>query len=318
MRTGVILLQMGGPRDLAEVRPFLYRLLSDPAIVPLPAGLRHGVALLASAFRAGPSRRMYAAIGGGSPLGRISRLQADRLGERLRDADVPVYLGLRYTAPSIADAVREAAGRGIERLVAVPLYPHFCRATTGSAFTELRRAVARLAPRMQVEFVRDYADDPGYLRALAETVTTALDRVSPSGRLACRVLFSAHGLPKRQVLAGDPYPDRIAATVAGIAALGDERLGEVRVCFQSRVGPAEWIGPSTDSALREAAADRCAAVVLVPVSFVSDHLETLYEVDHEYCELARKLGIREFIRAPALNESGAFVGALEAIVRERL
>jgi len=318
--TGVLVLQMGGPATLHEVRPFIRRMLSDPAIVPMPAVFRVPLAALVSWLRSRRVRRHYEAIGGGSPITRISLMQAARLEEALLAAGrpMPVLLGQRYTAPTIGQAFRRAVELGLRRLIVLPLYPQYSGTTTGSAFAEVRRVARREAPGTALEFIEDYADHPGYARAVAETIREALQKVSPGARARTRVLFSAHGLPVRMVGRGDPYPARVQATVeAVLAQMGPREVEDHRVCFQSRVGPVRWIEPDTRHAIREAARDGVPALVLVPISFVSDHLETLYELDIQYREEAIALGVREFVRAASLNDSRAFAGALAQVVLAR-
>jgi len=314
--TGVLVLQMGGPRDLSEVRPFIRRMLSDPAVVALPAALRLPLAVLVSVLRARNVRRQYRVIGGGSPIADISQVQAARVGEALIRAGrpMPVLLGMRYSRPYIPDAVATAVGMGLKTLVALPLYPQYSETTTGSALAETRRAIARVRADVRLVEVRDYADHPPYVAALTATVAEALSRLTLPGRRAARVLFSAHGLPERYVRAGDPYPGRIADTVRAVAAALGGRLPPHAVCYQSRLGPVRWIGPSTRDALREAAAGGARAVVMVPVAFVSDHLETLHEMDIVYRDLAASLGIAEFVRANALNDSRQLGEALADVV----
>ncbi len=314
--TGVLALQMGGPATLAEVRPFLRRMLSDPAVVALPGPLRVPLAFAVSWARAPRVRRQYEAIGGGSPITRLSLAQAARLEEALNAAGhpMPVLLGQRHARPTVREAVAQAWGMGIARLVLLPLYPQFSETTTGSALREVGRVARKVAPEMRLHPVRDYADHPAYARAVAETVREALDALSDEGRSNARVLFSAHGLPVRYVSRGDPYPERVAASVRAVVARVGEQMPRFTVCYQSRVGPARWLGPSTREALEQAAREGASAVVLVPISFVSDHLETLYEMDILYREEARALGIREVVRARSLNDSRSFASALAQIV----
>ncbi len=309
-------MQMGGPTTLAEVRPFLRRMLSDPAVVGIPGAVRVPLALIVSWTRARRVRLQYEAIGGGSPITRISLAQAARLEEALVAAGhpMPALLGQRYAEPTIREAVLRAREMGISRLVLLPLYPQYSETTTGSAVREARRVIARVAPGMRLWVVRDYADHPAYASAMAETVRDALDALSEEARSKARVLFSAHGLPVRYVERGDPYPERVAATVRAVMARIGDTVPQFTICYQSRVGPVRWLGPSTREAIEQAAREGASAVVLVPVSFVSDHLETLYEMDVQYRQEAHALGLREFVRARSLNDSRAFASALAQIV----
>jgi len=314
--TGVLLLQVGGPAGPGEVRKFIYRMLSDPAVVAAPKPVRIPLAALAALTRAPLVKRRYKAIGGGSPIRETTIGQATAL-ERALDRlgrPMPVAVGMRYTEPTIRQAVDKLAGMAMRRIVLLPLYPQFSNTTTGSAFLEAENAIEDIAPEIEVLHVRDYADHQGYAAALAETVHEALTSLTLKGRSNARVLFSAHGIPVKYVDAGDPYPLRVAATVEAVVSAMEGRLPRYSTCFQSRVGPVRWLSPDTGESLAEVAAEGADAVVLVPVAFVSDHLETLYDMDIRYRDMAMELGIREFARAPALNDSETFIQALAGIV----
>jgi len=318
--TGVLVLQMGGPVNTRMVRPFLYRMLSDRAIMAMSGVFRVPLAGLIALTRAPKVKRQYDSIGGGSPIVDTSLRQAAALEEALLKAGrpLPVALGNRYASPDIGEAVGKLASMGLKRLIVLPLYPQYSETTTGSAFKEVRRAVQTLAPDLELREVRDYPDHRGYAAAMAETLQGALESLSLRSRRKARILFSAHGLPVRYVEAGDPYPQRVAATVQAVIGAMPGQVPDHVTCFQSRVGPVEWLTPKTEDSLAEAAKDGMEAVVLVPVTFVSDHLETLYEMDIIYRDMAVSLGIGEFVRAPALNESPAFIEALVEIVLARL
>ena len=315
-RTGVLLLQMGGPASQAAVRPFLRRMLSDPAILSVPAVVRIPLATMIAVFRAPRSRRQYAAIGGGSPIGAITEAQARALEAALARAShpMPVRVGMRYTEPSIDAGLSALAAEGVDRVVVLPLYPQWSETTTGSSFQEVRRALTRMTAPPRATFVDDWPDDPGYVAAVARTVREALAEVPADLLPRTRVLFSAHWLPVRYVAAGDPYPERVARTVGAVtAALGSD-ASRTRTCFQSRLGPVKWLEPSTGQAIAQAAADGVAALVVVPIAFVSDHLETLFEIDREYRETARHAGIPVFVRARSLNDAPDFADALAGLV----
>lgn len=312
--TGVLLLQLGGPTTSEEVRPFIRKMLSDPAIVEMPALLRIPLAHLISFIRAPRVRKQYKAIGGGSPITRIGFAQAARLAEALNalGRSMPVLLGQRYTPPLIPEALRQASQMGLSRLVVVPLYPHFSFTTTGSALREVEHTVPKIG--IKVLIIKDYADNSSFISALADNIRDALSSLSGPNRKEVCVIFSAHSLPMRYVESGDPYPERITATVHRVMA----RLGgghfEFKVSYQSKIGPVRWLGPSTQDAIREAAREGKKAVVIVPVSFVSDHIETLYEIDILYRNLAYELGIPEFVRVKSFNDSRTFATAMAQIV----
>ncbi len=318
---GILLLNLGGPESLAEVEPFLVRLFSDREIIELPLGaLAQPVFARVVARVRGPAvRANYALIGGGSPQIRLTRAQAEALEARLNretDGRFRVRLALRYWGPSTEEALAELQREGISRLVALPLYPHYSRATTGSSENELRRTLAR--PRFRdasftLSSVSSYAVDPLYLEAMAESVRRGLEAFPAHARSRVVLLFSAHALPQRFVDRGDPYVGEIEATRQGILA----RLGNGRrhvLGYQSRTGPVKWTGPGTDAVIDELGREGAREVLVVPLSFVSDHIETLYEVDLLFAERARRAGITDYRRTEALNTHPLFVEALARLV----
>jgi ferrochelatase len=322
-RYGVLLFNLGGPGTLDDVEPFLVNLFSDRDIIELPLGaaLQPAFARVVAKVRGPSVRRNYASIGGGSPQLRLTLAQAEALSARLSRADrrVPVAVAMRYWRPTTAEALRELASLGVERVVTLTLYPHYSRATTGSSERELARVMAR--PEWQGRFrlsgVDRYPGEPAYLDALAATVRESLAAFPAPTRDGVVLLFSAHGLPRRFVDAGDPYVAETQATVRGLL----QRLGAPNrhaLGYQSRTGPVKWIGPGTDEILRELGREGVRAVLVVPVSFVSDHIETLYELDQLFAGVARAAGIEDYRRSPALNTRPAFIEALAGLVERHL
>ena len=314
--TAVLLLNLGGPATLEEVRPFLLRLFSDPEILRLP--LQPLFARLLVRLRLQKVTANYRAIGGGSPLSRITAAQARALEELLRPVGVAagVHPAMRYSAPFTADALAAARAAGAGRVVALPLYPHYSEATTGAGLRELARLRDADFPEIVLLPVRSYAGHPAYLDALAAKVREGLATWPPAERKAVEVIFSAHALPQRMIDAGDPYLEETRRTVQGVL----ERIGPVshHLAFQSRSGPVRWLRPGTDEVIRRLASEGARSLLLVPVSFVSDHIETLYEIDILYRDLARSLGVTVYRRTPSLNTDPAFITALARIVQERL
>jgi ferrochelatase len=308
--TAVILLNMGGPDSLGAVRPFLQNLFSDPEILPVPGPVRWLLARWIAARRAPRSAANYRVIGGKSPLAEITRAQARALGEAL-GSGYRVHVAMRYWNPRAQEAARQVRAERAARVVALPLYPQYSRATTGSSLADLAAALSAEGvgglPRIVVPSWHDFGP---YADALAEAVKEALE-----GLAGATVLFSAHGLPVRLIEKGDPYLEQIQGTVAAVM----ERLPGVphRLAFQSRVGPVRWLEPAVGDALRTLAREGVRRLVVVSVSFVSDHIETLHEIDVEYAELARHLGFEAFRRTPSLNTRPAFIHALAELVRER-
>ena len=322
-RYGVLLFNLGGPGTLGEVEPFLVNLFSDRDIVELPLGkaLQPAFARLVAKVRGPSVRRNYASIGGGSPQLRLTLDQADALSARLSRGDgrVPVAVAMRYWHPDTAEALQELAHAGVDRVVTLTLYPHYSRATTGSSERELARVLAQpeWQGRFRVSGIDRFPDEPAYLDALAGTVREALAGFPAETRDEVVLLFSAHGLPQRFVDAGDPYVTETAVTVRGVL----ERLGVPNrhaLGYQSRTGPVKWIGPGTDEILRELGREGVRSVLVAPVSFVSDHIETLYELDQLFAGIAREAGIQDYRRSPALNTRPEFIEALAGLVERHL
>jgi ferrochelatase len=318
---GVALLNLGGPWSLDLVEPFLRELFADREILrlsPFPF-LQKPLANLIVRKRLAESRRIYAAIGGRSPLLATTVVQARALERELarRGVRARVLPAMRYARPRAADAVRSLLRAGCTRAVAVTLYPQYSRATTGSSLGDLERAADAAGGLRWLPPVREYPDHPVYADALAATVLGALQRVSTPRRPSATILFSAHGLPERFIREGDPYAEHVDRTVRAVVG----RLGVPNpwcLAFQSRTGPVRWIRPYTDEVLPALAKAGVRAVVAVPVSFVSDHVETPYEIETLFGGLARRCGIEEFVRAPALNGAPAFAAALADMIEERL
>lgn len=300
------------------MRPFLTRLFTDREIIQLPGGSL-GQAVLGRVIawkRTREVKENYARIGGGSPIVRWTTLQGRGLVERLqaRGHDAAFALAMRYWDPSTDDALDELERAGVDRLLALTLYPHYSVATTGSSVAELLRVMERRGTKLPLDRIDTWYDHPGYLDALALRAKEALARFEPGVRPT--ILVSAHGLPKHFIEAGDPYLEHIRATTEGLLS----RLPDLPhiVGYQSRVGPVEWIGPSTDEVIRDLAAQGVRDVVVIPISFVSDHVETLYEIDLLYGDQARALGIKNFRRSDSLNDYPPFLDALADLVEPKL
>ena len=314
--TAVVLFNLGGPDSPAAVRPFLRNLFSDPAIVAAPRPVRWCLARLIAARRAATARDIYRRIGGASPLPAETQKQADALESRLRDlGSVRSFVAMRYWKPFVEDAARRVAAFGPDRVVLLPLYPQFSTTTTASSLAAWRRGAEAAGLRAPVSTVCCYPVDPGFAAAHAAAIDETA-AAAPAGA-PWRLLFSAHGLPKRIVARGDPYPRQVERTAAAVAARLRNPDVDRRVCYQSRVGPLEWIGPSTDDEIRRAGAEGL-GVVIAPISFVSEHSETLVELDIEYRALAERSGVPFFARVPALGVREGFIDALAGLVRAAL
>jgi ferrochelatase len=316
-KTGVFLLNMGGPDSLEAVQPFLENLFSDPEIIrfPLSRLIQKPLARRISTRRAQRVSHHYRTLGGKSPLREITEAQAAALEERL-GSGFSVHVAMRYWHPFADEAVAKAREQGVDRIVVLPLYPHYCRATTGTSISDLDRALeAGGLGELDRTVVEAYPDYPPYLEAMADCVREAVEP-NPGTVL----LFSAHGVPVSMIAKGDPYLAHVEATVAGIMTRLQADFGGLthRLAFQSRAGPVKWLEPSVEQALEALADEGVDDVTVVAVSFVSDHIETLHEIDIEYKELATKLGIANFRRAPVPNTRPAFIDALARRVEEAL
>ncbi len=314
-RTALVLLNMGGPDSPAAVEPFLFNLFSDRDLIQLPAGalLQRPFARLISHFRAKRVVENYRTIGGRSPLLDWTRRQAEGIARELGPNYRP-YVAMRYWTPTAEETVQQMTADGIDRAVVLSMYPHFTGATTGSSLKDFARAAAA-HPRLRYSAIEQWYNWPGYLDSLAARVREGLAQFpADAGRV--QILFSAHALPQKFIDRGDPYLEHVLDTVRGVM----ERVGKTpwHLGFQSRSGPVQWMEPGTTEVLDRLAAEGCQAVLMVPVSFVSDHIETLHEVDIEYREHARQKGIRYFQRSPSLNDHPDFLQGLADLVRHHL
>jgi protoporphyrin/coproporphyrin ferrochelatase len=314
-RVAVVLFNLGGPDRPEAIRPFLVNIFTDPAILRVPFFVRPFLARRIAAARLEPARAAYAALGGRSPLLELTRAQAASLEAELTEFDAKCFIAMRYWHPlgdETAIAVRDWKP---DTVVLLPLYPQHSTATTGSSLTAWREAAARVGLVANTTALCCYPTDAACVAAIATLLRTALrgarERLPPTTGL--RVLFSAHGLPESIVQAGDPYQWQIEQTVARVLAEWGEAADWV-ICYQSRATPQRWIGPSTEEEIERAAHDGV-AVLVVPVAFVSDHSETLVELDIDYRALAERIGVPGYFRVPTPNADTAFIAALADLVR---
>ncbi len=320
-RVGVLLLNLGGPDQLEDVRPFLYNLFSDPEIIRLPfAWMQHPLAWFISTMRAKKSQENYKKIGGGSPLRRITDEQAQALEQRLhsRGMDASVYVGMRYWNPFTEEAIARIKRDRVERLVILPLYPQFSISTSGSSFRLLEKIWQEDPELEHLDYtvIPSWYSRPGYLRAMADLIAQSLDQFEQPNDV--HIFFSAHGVPVSYVEeAGDPYQKEIEECTALIMETLS-RPNAHTLAYQSRVGPVEWLKPYTEDAIQELAAQGVKDLLVVPISFVSEHIETLEEIDIEYRHLAEEAGIERFHRVPALNTHPVFIDDLASLSEEAL
>ena len=304
-------MNLGGPDSLEAVQPFLSNLFSDPAIIRLPAPLRVPLSRLIAWRRAQVARAIYRRLGGSSPLPANTEAQARAL-EAALGPDHRCFVAMRYWHPRSTETARDVAGWAPDEIVCLPLYPQFSTTTTASSFGDWRDAARRHGLACTTRFVCCYPCDEGFVEALSGFIRRALDDTADPDKPP-RLLLTAHGLPKRIVQSGDPYPNQVEATAAAvITALARPRL-DWRVCYQSRVSPLEWVGPATDDEIRRAGSDGVPLVV-APISFVSEHSETLVELDFDYRELAEKSGVPAYHRVPTVGVAPSFIQGLARLV----
>jgi protoporphyrin/coproporphyrin ferrochelatase len=320
-RVGVLLLNLGGPEQLSDVRPFLYNLFSDPEIIRIPfKWLQKPLAWFISTSRASKSQENYRQIGGGSPLRRITEEQGNALQQVLRDQgmDATVYIGMRYWNPFTEEAIAQIKRDGVEDLVVLPLYPQFSISTSGSSFRILEDLWKEDPELQKINYtvIPSWYDRPGYVESMADLVRQELDHCANPQEAT--VFFSAHGVPVSYVKeAGDPYQAEIEDCTALIMKALNRPNPHV-LAYQSRVGPIEWLQPYTEDELVALGEKGTQELVVVPVSFISEHIETLQEIDMEYREIALESGIKNFRRAPALNTYPKFINDLGNMVVEAI
>lgn len=312
-RIGVVLFQLGGPDTLEAIEPFLFNLFCDPDIIDFPGARlgRRTLAKLISSTRARKVQHHYAVIGGGSPIRRFTEQQARCLQLKLAEdgLDARCFVAMRYWHPFTCEAVQQLRAAHCDEIVLLPLYPQYSRTTTGSSLNEWRRLFHDDVP---VRCVETFYRHELYLEALAEKVDEALARFPEPGRV--ELVFSAHSVPLAVIERGDPYQKQIEETVE-LLMRQRRWQNHSRLCYQSKVGASKWLHPSLHKTLRDLSAEDIGEVCVVPISFVSDHVETLGEIDHEAREEAYDLGIKQFEMTEGLNNCPKFIAALADSVK---
>ena len=310
-RLAVVLLNLGGPDSLEAVRPFLFNLFKDKAIIDLPAVARYPLAALISRTREKMAQANYAIMGGRSPLLPETEAQARALeaeiAKRRPGIEARVFIAMRYWRPFADETAKQVAAFHPDEIVLTPLYPQYSTTTTASSLRDWDKA---WEGRAAVRTVRDYPVADGLVTAHAEAIREAWIAARRPDNV--RLLFSAHGLPQKVVDAGDPYRDQVAQTAAAVAARLPE-LSDWTLCFQSRVGPLKWLAPSTEDEIRRAGADG-KGVLICPIAFVSEHVETLVELDHEYAAVAKAQGVDPYLRSATPGVRASFISALADLV----
>lgn len=310
-KTAVLLLQMGGPDSIAAVEPFLLNLFTDRDIIKIgPRFLQPFIARRIVKKRAPKVQAHYQEIGGKSPIRELTDAQGKGLQELLGEG-YRSFVAMRYSRPSTLEALAAIKREGISKVVALSLYPHYSRATTGSSINELNRVLKQSGVQFETKWIDRFYNHPLYIRALAEKVSEGLASF-PDPKEA-EIVFSAHSLPQSFIDEGDPYLAHIQETVRLVM----EQVGDAsyQLSFQSKAGPVKWLEPSTEDMLQSLAAKGRKNLLMVPLSFVSDHIETLHEIDIQYAEEAKGLGIERFLRSESLNTSPLFLECLADLVR---
>jgi ferrochelatase len=314
-KIAVVLLNLGGPDSLEAVQPFLENLFNDPDIFKLP--FQKTLARYISKKRAPKVQKEYELIGGKSPINEWTEKQRSMLEKKLRKSgkDIDVLIAMRYWKPLTQEVVATVVTGNYEKVVILPLYPHFSVSTTGSSFNEWKRFYKGLESKLI--YINSYQTHPFYLKAINERIDETLLRFPEEIRKDVQLVFSAHGTPVSYVKKGDPYSYHIKETVIGVMKIRNYSH-EYHQCFQSKVGPAKWLEPATDKMIEELAAKGKKHLLIIPISFVSDHVETSFELDIEYRHVADKVGIENYIVMKGLNDSQLFIDALNDLVSENL
>ena len=309
MKLAIVLFNLGGPDAPEAVAPFLRNLFSDPAIIALPGFLRKFVAGFIAGKRAPVAEKIYAHIGGRSPILPETQAQARALEQDMaaRGFEAKCFIAMRYWHPFSDETARQVAAWKPEQIILMPLYPQFSTTTTGSSLTEWRRAAAAAGIDAPVSRVCCYPWERGVVQTVAAAIRGALANAKPG--VTYRLLLTAHGLPERIVAKGDPYAWQVEQSAAAIIAKLDMPKLDWTICYQSRVGPLKWIGPATDAEIRRAGAQGLGLIV-APIAFVSEHSETLVELDIEYRKVADEAGVRDYRRVPTVSIGEPFIAGL--------
>jgi ferrochelatase len=324
MKLGVLLFNLGGPETLRDVKPFLYRLFSDPEIIRVKwAPARKLLAYMIATFRHKTSQGYYSQIGGGSPLRRLTEEQARALEAELkgRGKDVQTFVGMCTWHPFLSEAVEKIQASNVESLVILPLFPQYSVTTTGSGFAALRQLIDARPnfKKLNIQWVSAWPEQRTYVQAFAEAIERELTRFPDPGK--AHILFSAHSIPESYVKEGDPYLEQTKKTVELVMDRLGQALGRknpYQLSFQSKIGPVKWLEPFTSDVIKKLGKEGVDDVLVVPISFVSEHIETLYELDILFKKVAGEAGIKNFRRVPALNSDPTFIRALAEIVESTI
>jgi ferrochelatase len=321
-KIGIVLLNLGGPDSLEAVEPFLYNLFCDPDIIDFPGSFlfRKWLARLISSKRHPRIQEQYKKIGGKSPLKEFTLSQARLLEEKLnKKFPARVFVAMRYWHPFTSEALDEIEREGIKKVILLPLYPQYSKATTGSSLKEWKKQLAARGGINGLEWnaVEHYCDFPPFIDAFVERINQSLEKFPAEKRGAVHILFSAHGTPMKLVKQGDPYSQQVSKTVKAVIKRGGFTQ-DFSLCYQSKVGPQKWLTPSTPETIEKLAAEGVKQMLAVPIAFASDHLETLFEIGMEFKRLSKEKGVEQFEVTEGLNYSEKFIDALAQIVIQKM
>ena len=315
-KTAILLINMGGPSDLTRVRRFMFNLFNDPHIISAPQPIRAFVAWMITAARTPTIKEHYYEIGGSSPLMKWTKLQGDETSRKL----CGMYPGVisveaySYISPRVDEAIKDLLDESVDKIIAVPLYPHYSIATWGSILSDLEKARRKFTLGEKLKVVGPFYKHPLYIKASVEMIQEAMKKIDPS--LPYHLLFTAHALPESFIVKGDPYRLQVEKTVSLI--LKEMPVENWSLSFQSKIGPVDWMKPSTIGTIKELGRRGVRQVLVTPIGFVCDHIETLYELDIELAEIAHEAGIDRFVRAPVFNGHKTFIEMLASCVEEYL
>jgi ferrochelatase len=312
IKRAVVVFNLGGPDKPSSIQPFLFNLFNDVAIINLPKPFRWFFAKLISKRRTPVAEKIYAEIGGGSPLLALTRKQAMALENKLnnnKNINSKVFIAMRYWHPMILSTAIAVKNFDPDEVILLPLYPQFSTTTTGSSLKAWKIATKKIKLNKPTKVICCYPIDENLVKAQANLLKEEISRAKQN----TRILFSAHGLPKQIIKKVDPYQWQIEKTASAIAAKAKLKQNDWFVCYQSRVGPLEWIGPSLDEEIKRASDDNI-GIIILPISFVSEHSETLVELDIEYRKIAAELALPYYGRVPAVGTHPDFINGLEKLV----
>jgi len=315
-KKAVVIFNLGGPDCLDAVKPFLFNLFYDPAIINLPNPLRWVIAKVISSRRAPIAREIYEYMGGKSPILEQTQMQGKALERRLNeitDDSHKCFIFMRYWHPFAKDVVKDVKEYAPDEIILLPLYPQYSVTTTGSGLIDWHKNAVKIGLDYPFKVIKEYPDNKFLVETIADMIRNKTDKLEMKSEY--RILLSAHGLPKKIIEGGDPYQIQVEKTCAGIMKELEAVKMDHVICYQSRVGPLEWIGPSTDDEIERAGKDK-KNIIMVPVAFVSEHSETLVELDIEYKELAEEYGIKEYIRIDTVGDQAKFIDGLAKMVLE--